>query len=383
MTVTEISSKTILLKHKKIDSWFLSRYGMNLYRGCAHNCSYCDGRAEGYRVEGEFGRDVTVKINAMDVLKRELDPRRKRTSFKGGYMMVGGGVGDSYQPLEEKYLLTRGALRLLLKFNHPAHILTKSTMVERDLDIIERIAARKGAVVSFSFSSADDGLGSIFEPGVPLPSERLETISKCKERGIPCGIFLLPVIPFLTDDESHLDQCLKAAKDVDADFIIFGGMTLKDGRQKEHFYDVLRENAPDLVERYDGLYPGDRWGNAAGDYYDGIQKRFYGLAKDHGIPLRMPPHLYKGLLGVNDTIIVILEHIDYLLSLRGSRPTYGRAAYEISKIEAPLGPKSDLSSIRGVGERTREIIMEIIETGASKYYEKLIYGGGRQMSEGD
>ena len=70
---------------------------MNLYQGCTHNCVYCDGRAEGYYVDGEFGSDVAVKINALEVLRRELDPKRKRTPFKRGYVMVGGGVGDSYQ----------------------------------------------------------------------------------------------------------------------------------------------------------------------------------------------------------------------------------------------------------------------------------------------
>ncbi len=94
MVVKEIVAKSILRKHKKIDSWFLSWYGMNLYRGCTHNCVYCDGRSEGYYVEGEFGTDLTVKINAVDVLRRELDPKRKRTPFKQGYIMVGGGVGD-------------------------------------------------------------------------------------------------------------------------------------------------------------------------------------------------------------------------------------------------------------------------------------------------
>ena len=113
LTIKEIEAKSILRKHKKIDSWFLSRYNMNLYRGCTHNCVYCDGRAEGYYVEGEFGNDVAVKINALEVLRRELDPKRKRTPFKRGYVMVGGGVGDSYQPIEEKYELTRKTLELL------------------------------------------------------------------------------------------------------------------------------------------------------------------------------------------------------------------------------------------------------------------------------
>ena len=99
MTIREIEAKSILRKHKKIDSWFISHYGMNVYRGCSHNCVYCDGRSEGYYVDGEFGEDVTAKVNAIEVLRRELDPKRKRTPFKRSFIMVGGGVGDSYQPI--------------------------------------------------------------------------------------------------------------------------------------------------------------------------------------------------------------------------------------------------------------------------------------------
>ena len=95
VTIKEIEAKSILRKYKKIESWFLTCYGMNLYRGCQHNCVYCDGRSEKYQVDGEFGEDVVVKINAIEVLRRELDPRRKRTPFKRGYVGVGGGVGDS------------------------------------------------------------------------------------------------------------------------------------------------------------------------------------------------------------------------------------------------------------------------------------------------
>ena len=176
MTVTEINAKSILRKHKKIDSWFITRYGMNLYRGCTHNCVYCDGRAEGYYVDGEFGEDVAVKINAIELLRKELDPQRKRVPFKRSYIGLGGGVGDSYQPVEKKYQFSRQALQLLYEFKHPVHILTKSTLVKRDIDIIKKINEQNRAIVSISFSSADDEISAIFEPGVPPPSERLKTI---------------------------------------------------------------------------------------------------------------------------------------------------------------------------------------------------------------
>ena len=114
---------------------------MNLYRGCSHNCVYCDGRSEGYHVDEQFGQVVTVKTNAIEILRREIDPKRKRTPLKRSFIMVGGGVGDSYQPVESKYQLTRKALDLVYEYNFPVHMLTKSTLIKRDIDILKRINA--------------------------------------------------------------------------------------------------------------------------------------------------------------------------------------------------------------------------------------------------
>lgn len=372
MAFREIESRTVLLKHKKIDSWFLSRYGMNLYRGCPHNCAYCDGRAEKYGVEGEFGKDAAAKVNAIAILKKELDPRRRRKPFNGGYFMIGGGVGDSYQPMEERYMLTRGALSLMHRFNHPVHILTKSRLVERDIEIIKKINGRKGGVVSFSFSTLDDELGSIFEPGASLPSERLASIKKFKGEGVPCGIFLLPVIPFITDDMGHIKAVIDAAEDVGADFVIFGGMTLKEGRQKSYFYKELERYYPDLIPEYEKIYQGDRWGNATSEYYGRIENRFQDALRGSGVPPRMPLRLFKDIVNMNDRVCVMLEHMDYLMRAAGKMSSYGKAAYQISKLQAPIERMEDLTSIDNVGARTAAIIEEIIETGTSNYYERLM-----------
>ena len=139
MKIIEIQAKSILRKYKRIDSWFISRYGMNLYRGCVHNCLYCDGRAEKYQVEGEFGTEVRVKTNAPEILTRELDPARKRKPLKRCFMMIGGGVGDSYQPPDVSYQLSRKILEIIERYGWPVHLLTKSTGVLRDLDVLRRI----------------------------------------------------------------------------------------------------------------------------------------------------------------------------------------------------------------------------------------------------
>ena len=375
MAIREVEAKSILRKHRKIDSWFISRYGMNLYRGCAHNCVYCDGRAEGYYVDGEFGRDVTVKVNAIDILRRELDPKRKRVPFKRSFIMMGGGVGDSYQPLERKYELTRKALELMYEFNLPVHMLTKSTLIKRDLDILKKINEQSRAVVSFSFSSVDDKTSALFEPGVPPPAERLQPIAFFKDEGIACGMFLLPVIPFLTDTSELLEQTVSKAKEAGVDFVIFGGMTLKEGRQKDYFYDALKKTHPELIAEYQNIYKGSQWGEATRGYYSLITKRFDSVAKKYSMPQRMPLALYRDILEQDDLVVVILEHINYFLKLEGKPSSFGYAAYSISQLKEPLSAmKGELRKIKGVSKTVEPVILEIIETGSSSYYEKLLMG---------
>ena len=375
MTIREIEAKSVLRKHGKIDSWFISHYGMNLYRGCLHNCVYCDGRSETYHVNGEFGEDVAVKINAIEVLSHELSPKEKRAPLKRSFIMMGGGVGDSYQPVEKKYELTRKTLRLLYEHKFPVHILTKSTLVERDLDILRKINEQNRAIVSFSFSSVDDEISSIFEPNVPLPSERLETLTIIKKEGIACGMFLLPVIPFITDTSELMEETVKQARNLGVDFIIFGGMTLKHGKQSDYFFEVLKKRYPELIAEYKNIYGGNRWGQATEEYHNSINSTFNAIAKKYGMPKRIPPALYRDILWENDLVIVMLEHIDYLLKLERKPSPFGYAAYSISKLKEPLSTmKGDLRELRGVGQKTENMILEILETGGSSYYEKLLLG---------
>lgn len=375
MKIKEIQAKSILRKHKKIDSWFISQYGMNLYRGCAHNCVYCDGRSEKYRVNGEFGEEVIVKINAIDLLQKELDFKKRSTPLKKCYIMIGGGVGDSYQPVEKKYELTKKTLELIYEKNFPISILTKSTLVKRDVDIIKKINEKHRAIVSFSFSSTDDKISSIFEPGVSLPSERLKTIEFFKNEGIACGMFLLPIIPFLTDKPDVIEETIRQAKNAGVDFIIFGGMTLKDGRQKDYFFNTLKKLYPNLISEYCNIYRNDKWGHPIPEYYESIHITFNEICKKYYIPKRIPLYLFQDILSENDLVIVLLEQIDYLLKIKGKSSPYGFAAYSISKIHEPLSElKGKLQEIKGVGPATERMILEILETRSLRYYEELMNG---------
>ena len=347
---------------------------MNLYRGCAHNCVYCDGRSERYQVDGVFGENVVVKTNAVEILRRELKPIGRRVKLKPGYIMVGGGVGDGYQPVEEKYQLTRKTLQLLSEYRRPVYVLTKSTLVERDLDVLKQINQQNRAIVSFSFSSTNDETSAVFEPHVPPPSERLKTLAFFKRNGVACGMFLLPVIPFITETPEMIAEALRKAHEIGVDFVIFGGMTLKEGRQKEHFYSLLREKHPELIANYKKLYDGkNMWGQAKGEYYNTISSVFNEMSKKYKIARRMPPALYNDILSENDLVTVMLEQLDYFLQLEGKRSSFGYAAYAISQLNTPLSiMKNQLREIKGVGEKTEKIILEILETKNSSYYNSLI-----------
>lgn len=371
--IHEIEAKTLLTKRKRVDSWFLSAYGMNIYRGCLHDCVYCDGRAEKYRVDGEFGKEVTVKINALERLERELDPKRKRTPFKKGFITIGGGVGDSYQPIEEKYQLTRKVLEFLSTRDFPVFILTKSALVLRDIDLLQKIHKNKRVIVCFSLSCAQDDIAKIFEPGASPPSKRLDALRQIKDAGIPCGVFLLPVIPFITDKPQILGGTMSQIKKHGADFCMFGGMTLKQGRQKDFFDQTLQELFPDLVYLYEHIYPGDPYGNATKEYYTSIQETFNMLIRRFPMPERIPLRLYDGILSENDKVSVMLDHLDYYHKSRGKSSPYGYASYSVSQLKEPLSEiRFSLQSIKGVGGATARIIAEILDTGKSSYLTRLM-----------
>ena len=188
-------------------------------------------------------------------------------------------------------------------------------------------------------------------------------------------MFLMPVIPFITDTPPVMEETIRKAKEIDLDFIIFAGMTLKDGRQKNYFVDTLKENYPHLIPDYSNIYKKDIWGGPVSTYYESIHKTFNSISKEYKIPRRIPAHLFNDILNENDLVRVILEQLEYLLKLEGKETSYRWAANSIAKLTEPLSNmKKDLRKINGVGPTTERIILEILETGTSSYYEKLLTG---------
>lgn len=373
VTVRETTAKTILRRFKGIDSWFLASCSMNLYRGCSHDCAYCDGRAESYRVAGEFGREVEVKVNAPEVLARELDRSRKRSPVPAGYVLVGGGVGDSFQPLEMRYGLTERTLEALERAGRPVHLLTKSSFVTEYLPLLLGLHRTRSILVSFSLSTANDRLAEIFEPGAAPPSERLSALARLRKAGIHCGVYLTPLIPLLTDTPERIRETLARSLEAGAEYAVWGCMTLKDGRQREHFYSVLRGRFRDLEYSYDMIYPGDRWGNPTEEYRRYAAEAFAEASKPFRVPRRIPPRLFPSNVTENERVAVMLEHLDAVSRERGYDSTYGWAARSVREAAEPLSAiRTRLRGLSGVGPSTERLIREILDTGTSRLYERLL-----------
>ncbi len=372
MTIEITTAKTILRRHKRVDSWFLSRYGMNLFRGCTHACAYCDGRAEQYRVPGVFDRDIQVKENAAEVLAREIDPSRRRKPMKRGFVLLGGGVSDSYQPLERQVQITRSVLEVLAESAFPVHVLTKSNLVLRDLDLLLHINERR-TLVSMSLSTVDDELARVFEPGCPSPTERLAALRKLGEAGIATGVFLMPVVPGMSDSAAQIDAAVAAAKDAGVSFVTFGGMTLKPGRQTSHFMEVMQRHDAAGVPGVQALYDGNQWGHPPKAYHAELNRRFGLAVQRHAMPPRIPPHLWWPFFDENDRVIVILEHLQYVCDLQGRPSSYRWAANAIAKLREPISEWRDrLCELSGVGSVTERLILEILDTERCRFYEQLL-----------
>ncbi len=375
-----IRAKTVLIKRKSLDSWFISRAGMNLYRGCAHDCAYCDGRSESYRVEGDFAHEIVYKENAPEILIRELDPRRRRKPFNPGYLFIGGGVCDSWQPAEKKLRLTRRVLELFEVFPYPLLILTKSTLILRDFDLLAKLNERCRVTVAVSLSSADDGLGRILEPGASLPSERLRVIREAKAAGFGAGVMLLPVVPLITDSPKLLDAAFREAREAGADFAASGSMTLKRGRQWDYFMKAAADHFPNVSADYETVYGPvyDRWGGASSAYYDYFSPLIHEISKRYGLPRRIPASLFPENLSSAERAAIILFQMGDLMRERGLTSAYYRAGGSLAQLEIPLESPAawkHLRSLGGVGPATERIIKTILDTGTSPVYERLLRGG--------
>jgi DNA repair photolyase len=228
------------------------RHTVNVYRGCAHACTYCFARPThtylGMDAGRDFERRIVVKVNAVERLRAELaDPR-----WRGETIAMGTNT-DPYQPAEGRYRLTRGVIEALIERRNPFSLLTKSSMIVRDRDLLREARRVTDVGVAFSIATLDEDVWRAAEPGTPPPFRRLDALARLTAAGIPCSVLVAPILPGISDAEHQLRDVVTACMDagaVSADAIV---LHLRPG-VREQFMPWLAEYRPELIGEYRRLF---------------------------------------------------------------------------------------------------------------------------------
>ncbi|MGA5279444.1 Rv2578c family radical SAM protein [Streptomyces griseoincarnatus] len=264
---------------------------VNPYRGCSHACVYCFARKTHSYLDLDtglgFDSQIVVKVNAPELLRHRLASR----SWHGEHIAMGTNV-DCYQRAEGRYRLMPGIIEALRDHANPFSILTKGTLILRDLPLLRQAADVTDVGVSVSVGFTDEELWRTVEPGTPAPERRLDVVRAFTDAGIGCGVLMAPVIPFLGDRPEQLRVTVRAIAASGATSVTPLVLHLRPGA-REWFMSWLAEHHPHLVARYQRLYAegayAPRW------YQRRITRQVHDLAREYGIgpapagtPRRLP-----------------------------------------------------------------------------------------------
>jgi len=358
--------KTILNKHKRADHWFWTRYSAYPYLGCQHGCEFCYCREEKYypyQDVRDFGAVIKVKENAPQLLRRALERAAVSMIFTG-----------DYQPAERKFRLSRAMLEVCLELGFPVFVLERSPLVLRDLDLLQALNERAGAAVAFSAISTPDSPGyaqvRALERLAPPPEKRFAAMEKIAQAGILTGACMMPILPQVCDDEANLEAVVRWTAEHGGRFVLASGLTLAD-QQREYFFGVLRERFPDLLGRYQTLYPSGSYA-AVGGGWRKIALRIKDLCSHYGISDRMPRPIIPGhKRALNQRVVEALANKLYDMELDdqpGHRLwAYRKAAWAIEDLEQDIGlvyrtlGRKGLESIPDVGPKMAQEIEQHIK----------------------
>jgi DNA repair photolyase len=278
LTFHEVRAKSAL-NHVPGESAMPFPWTINPYRGCSHSCRYCFARRTHEWLEFDSGRDfdsqIVVKTNLVDVLRREL----ARPSWKRDHVALGTNT-DPYQRAEGRYRLMPGVIRALADSGTPFSILTKGTLLRRDIPLLTEAAHDVPLGLGVSMAIWDDALHAGLEPGVPTPRARLDMVKALADAGLPCGVFLAPVLPGLTDGTAELDAALGAIAAAGASGVTVIPLHLRPGA-REWFMAWLSREHPDLAPRYQQLYA--RRAYVPAEYRTWLTQRVAPLLAKHGL----------------------------------------------------------------------------------------------------
>ena len=227
-------------------------WSLNPYRGCQHACAYCYARTTHHFLDlgagSDFSQVLFAKTNLPDVLAQAL----RRHSWAGERVAIGTAT-DPYQPLEGRYRLTRQCLEVLAKAHNPVQIITKGTLIQRDLDLLSDLAKENLIQVWFSVPTVDPVVWRRSEPGTPSPRHRFETLSRLVRAGVPAGVLMAPLLPGISDSVNSMTATARAARDAGA--LALGGQVVRLAPLVKPVYmEFVRTFYPDLAPSYEGWY---------------------------------------------------------------------------------------------------------------------------------
>jgi DNA repair photolyase len=357
------SAKSMINKLRHVDDWFWASYTLNPYRGCAHGCVYCDARANQYGLAESFEERIFIKENALEVLGRQL-PRLQRG------VVASGGVCDSYQPIEKERGLTREVVEVLHHHRFPVEVLTKSDLVLRDLDLYEEMARQSWACVFFTITTFDEHIAQRFEPGAATPERRLEALRQVARTGVTTGVAMMPLLPGISDDDRNIEDVVSRVKDAGGQFVLGGGLTLKEGAQRKRYMGFLEAHYSEVLTLYAQLY--GKGFEAQGGYGPQLLRRVREVCLKLSIADRMRrPILADDPLAVNKRIAEQLFLRAYDLQLneaKGYRQwAYRKAAWAVDETEEDIGGiyreqgRKGLEGIKGIGKRLSGEIVSWME----------------------
>ena len=366
----EIEAKSILQKQKFRDNWFWNRYGINPYRGCQFACNYCDAITEKYLVHKDykdFSRIIYVKKNAPEVLGKEVKKRNPD-------VVAMSGVTDPYQPAEKKYELTRKILKILVEHGFPVHIITKSDLVLRDIDLLREIAEQTWCTVSLTIITFDKELLPYLEPFAPSPGRRLKAVEKLNEGGVQAGVDFTPIVPYLLDGPENIEEVIKRASE-HAEYILIGAaMTLR-SNQRIRFFDLLKTNFPELVKKYKNLY-GEKE-NPPQDYIVRLNGLAFEFCKKCGIKNYISPPRFERALKENFDVANHLLLIAFFKEFKSANPysawAYHKASQTIEDLNESITgicKRKALDKLPGVGKTISKVIEEFLGDAKSERLEK-------------
>ncbi|TMK84095.1 MAG: radical SAM protein [Actinobacteria bacterium] len=231
---------------------------INPYRGCSHACTYCFARVTHTYMDMSAGKDfetkIVVKINAPDVLRAQLRSRR----WHGDHIAMGTAT-DPYQRAEGRYQLMRGIITALIDYRNPFSILTKGTLILRDLDLLKEAAKATDVSTAFSIGTLDEDAWRASEPGTPHPRARMDAVAALNDAGIPCGVMLAPILPGITDAPEKMRAVVEAAIAAGATHVTPILLHLRPVIREEYM-GWLQATHPTLVTRYEHMYARSAYG---------------------------------------------------------------------------------------------------------------------------